>query len=84
MKIDNNEILGLVEMLRLPAAALAVQAAMHSMSYLSKLRRHFSSEERSFGSELTKLYLGSSTKITSGAILQDLSSRAMVFIIFPI
>ena len=62
MKIDNDEILGLVEMLRLPTAALVVQAAR---SYLSKLRRHFSSEERSFGSELTKLYLGSSTKITS-------------------
>ena len=53
MKIDSNKVLGLVEMLRLAAAALAVQAAMHS-----KLRRHFDSEERNFGSELTKLYLG--------------------------
>ena len=41
MKIDNDEILGLVEILRLPAAALVAQAAMHSMSYLSKFGRHF-------------------------------------------
>jgi len=51
--------------------------------YLSKLRRDFGSEERSFGSELNKLHLGSSTEISSKAVLQDLLSRVTLFINFP-
>ena len=41
-------------------------------SYLSKLRYNFSQKSGVLKSKLTKLYLVSSTKITSKALLQDL------------
>ena len=40
-----------------------------TLTYLSKLRCDFNSEEQSFRSKLTELYLGSYAKIISKAIL---------------